>query len=149
VHWLGQVAVVPLPSEIDIANADPVRGGLLSVLHQGPAVLIADLSTTTFCGSCGVRTLVQVHRQAKAAGAAVRLVITARGILRVLAITGADQLMDIYPSVEAAAAAPAPPCAAPEPAPQGNADQHVAMPQDVPGLDVAVLDGGQPETAAP
>jgi anti-anti-sigma factor len=126
-QWLGQTAIVPLPAEIDIANAHAIGDRLLTVLREGPAVLIADMSSTTFCDSSGVRTLVQAYQQAKAASASLRLVVTARGVLRVLAISGADRLMDIYPSVAESVAAPA------------------AAAQDVPARD----DEGQPETASP
>jgi anti-sigma B factor antagonist len=104
----GQAAAVTLPAEIDIANADTVRDRLLAALGQDPAVLIADMSSTTFCDSAGVRTLVQVSQRTKAARTPFRVVVTARGVLRVLAISGADQLMDIYSDVAAATAAPAP-----------------------------------------
>jgi len=106
-HVPSQVAAVALPAEIDIANADPVRDRLLAALGQGLAVLIADMSSTTFCDSAGVRMLVQVSQRTRAARVAFRVVVTARGVLRVLAISGADQLMDIYPDVAQAAAAPA------------------------------------------
>jgi hypothetical protein len=48
VLWIGRTAVVSLPAEIDITNADQVREDLLSVLNQGAILLIADLSRTTF-----------------------------------------------------------------------------------------------------
>ena len=108
VHLQAQAVAVTLPAEIDIANADALRDRLLAALGQGPAVLIADMSSTTFCDSAGVRTLVQVSQRTRATRVAFRVVVTARGVLRVLAISGADQLMDIYSDVAAAVAAPAP-----------------------------------------
>lgn len=138
VQWRGQVAVVPLPGEIDIANADAVRDRLLVTLGEGPAVLIADMSTTTFCDSAGVRALVQVSQQTRAAGVGLRLAITARGIMRVLTISGADSLMEVYDSVTAAAGAPAP--ATPEQARRGQpAQEPPAGPEPA----------GEPETAVP
>ncbi len=107
-HWLGRAVAVTLPAEIDIANADAVRDRLLAALSQSPAVLIADMSSTTFCDSAGVRALVQVSQRTKAARAALRVVVTAHGVLRVLAISGADQLMDVYADIATAAIAPAP-----------------------------------------
>jgi len=59
VLWIGQAAAVTLPAEIDIGNADRVREDLLSVLNQGATLLIADLSTTTFCDSAGVGALAE------------------------------------------------------------------------------------------
>jgi anti-sigma B factor antagonist len=106
VQWLGLAAVVSMPAEIDMANANAIRDGLLAALDKGPPVLIADMTATTFCDSAGVRALVQVSRQTKTAGVALRLALTARGVLRVLSISGAATLLEIYSSVAAAAGAP-------------------------------------------
>jgi anti-sigma B factor antagonist len=153
VHLPGQAVAVTLPAEIDIANAEALRDRLLAALKEGPAVLIADMSSTTFCDSAGVRTLVQVSQRTRAARVAFRVVVTARGVLRVLAISGADQLMDIYTDVAAAAAAPAPgmpdqaqrPVTAPG---TGDAEQDpAAPPQGAPGK-AAEAEQGQPESTA-
>lgn len=106
VLWTGQAAVVALPAEIDITNADKVRGELLSVLNQGAAPLIADLSTTAFCDSAGVSALVRTFRRAAAADSEMRLVIGMPTVARILAITGVDRVLDIYPTVSAALAGP-------------------------------------------
>ena len=61
--WIGQVAVVTLPTEIDVTNADTVREDLLSVVNQGAVLLVADMSKTTFCDSAGVSALVRTFRR--------------------------------------------------------------------------------------
>jgi anti-sigma B factor antagonist len=101
VVWLSKVAVATLPVEIDIANADQVRDNLLSVLDRGAATLIVDMGGTTFCDSAGLNALVRAHKRATANGSKMRLVVSAPAVQRVLAITGVDHLMDIYPSVAA------------------------------------------------
>ena len=102
--WIGQAAAVTLPAEIDIGNADRVREDLLSVLNQGATLLIADLSTTTFCDSAGVSALARTFRRADANQSEMRLVVSTRAVQRVLALTGVDRMMDIYPSMTAALA---------------------------------------------
>jgi anti-sigma B factor antagonist len=101
VVWINKAAVITLPVEIDIANADLVRDDLLSILNRGAATLIVDMGGTTFCDSAGVNALVRAHKRATANGSTMRLVISAPAVGRVLAITGVDRLMDIYPSVAA------------------------------------------------
>jgi anti-sigma B factor antagonist len=101
VLWIGQAAVVTLPVEIDITNADQVREDLLSVVNQGTALLVADMSKTTFCDSAGVGALVRAFRRAQASNCSMRLVVRTVAVQRVLAITGVDRLLDIYPSVAA------------------------------------------------
>jgi anti-sigma B factor antagonist len=105
VLWIGRTAVMSLPVEIDITNADRVREDLLSVLNQGAVLLIADLSRTTFCDSAGVGALARSFRRAKASQSDMRLVVGTLAVQRVLALTGIDRLLDIYPSVAASLAA--------------------------------------------
>jgi len=107
VLWIGRAAVVSLPAEIDITNADQVREDLLSVLNQGAAVLVAELSKTTFCDSAGVSALVRSFRRAEASQSEMRLVIGTPAVRRVLSLTGIDRLLDIYPSMAAALEGPA------------------------------------------
>jgi anti-sigma B factor antagonist len=104
VVWLSKVAVVTLPVEIDIANADRVRDDLLSILNRGAATLIVDMGGTTFCDSAGVNALVRAHKRATANDSDMRLVVGAPAVRRVLDITGVDHLIDIYPSVAASLA---------------------------------------------
>jgi anti-anti-sigma factor len=109
VTWLGEAAVITLPEEIDIANSEQVREELLSLLNRGPAVLIVDMAETTFCDSAGVNALVRAHKRATANGAEIRLVVTSLGVQRVLAITGVDRLIPVYPSMTASLAEQAEP----------------------------------------
>ncbi len=102
--WIGQVAVVTLPAEIDVTNADVVREELAYVLNQGAALLIADLSRTSFCDSAGVSALVRTFRRAATSESSMRLVVSTPAVERVLSITGVDRLVDTFPSVAASLA---------------------------------------------
>jgi anti-sigma B factor antagonist len=104
VLWIGQVAVVTLPAEMDVTNAGTVGEELLAALNQGAALLIADLSTTRFCDSSGVSAMVRVFKQAAADGRAMRLVVSTPTVRRVLSIAGFDRLVDVFPSVAASLA---------------------------------------------
>jgi anti-sigma B factor antagonist len=104
VLWIGQVAVVTLPEEIDVTNAEMVREELLSVMNQGAVLLIADMSKTNFCDSAGVSALVRVFRRASSSASAMRMVVSTPAVQRVLSITGVDRLVDIFPSVAASLA---------------------------------------------
>lgn len=97
-------AVVTLPAEIDMANAECVGADLRAALTPGVTVVVADMTATTFCDSRGIRTLVLAHEQAAASGAALRLVVRGAGVLRVLALLGVDGLPAIYPSLQEALA---------------------------------------------
>jgi anti-sigma B factor antagonist len=87
-----------LPAEIDITNERLAEDELTSALGDGLAVLIADGTRTTFCASAGVSALIRTHRQAEAAGTQLRVVASA-SVRRILELTGADQVLDTYPSL--------------------------------------------------
>jgi anti-sigma B factor antagonist len=104
VLWIGQVAVVTLPEEIDVTIADTVQDELLAIMDAGAALLVADMSTTNFCDSAGVSALVRAFRRASASGNSMRLVVGTPTVQRVLSITGVDRLVDTFPSVAASLA---------------------------------------------
>jgi anti-sigma B factor antagonist len=101
-RWMGELAVVTVPAEIDATNASEVRQALRAAAGQNAAVLIIDMSGTTFCDSAGVQAIIATYNQAAAAHIQLRLVATA--VLRILTLVGVDQLVPIYPTLEAALA---------------------------------------------
>jgi anti-sigma B factor antagonist len=64
--------------------------------------VIADLTSTTFCDSLGARQLVLAHQDAKALGAQLRLALLSGNVRRVLELMGLDQVLLLYPTVQAA-----------------------------------------------
>lgn len=102
VRWVGPAAVVALPAEIDAGNADEIGQELLSAISLGAAVVVIDMSPTTFCDSAGVQAIITAYRHAAANRTQLRLVTAA--VLRILTLVGADQLVPIYPTLEAALA---------------------------------------------
>jgi anti-sigma B factor antagonist len=99
VLWVDNAAVVSAPAEIDVVNAGDVLGCLLTVIREGPAVLIVDLTATTFCDSAAVHTLVHAFKQARASGVELRLALGGPAVSRLLEITGVNQLIGTYPTV--------------------------------------------------
>jgi anti-sigma B factor antagonist len=97
----GPQAVITMPAEIDITNADQVRQALLAAVGQD-LVLIVDMTGTTFCDSAGVQAVIAAYRQAAATGTQLRLVATA--VLRIFTVIGADQMISVYPTLDAALA---------------------------------------------
>jgi anti-anti-sigma factor len=94
---------------------------LLSALGLGAAVVVIDMSATTFCDSAGVQAIITAYRHAAANGTQLRLVATT--MLRILALVGADQLVPIYPTLDAALA-DAPPAQASMPDPGYEPGHH-------------------------
>jgi anti-sigma B factor antagonist len=107
IQWAGPLAVVTLPAEIDICNADQIEDTLLAVLNRDVATLVVDMTRTTFCSCAGASVMARAHRRAAANRAQVRVAARAPIVRRVFAITGVDRLVPIFETVDAAVAAPA------------------------------------------
>jgi anti-anti-sigma regulatory factor len=67
--------MVRLPAEIDSSNADHVRQQLCTALTPGVRIVVADLTTTTFCDVAGVRGLARARAYAAARNTELRLAV--------------------------------------------------------------------------
>ena len=105
VRWTGQQAVVAFPEEVDVSNAGQIREELLSVINRGAAVLIADMTDTVACDHAGVDAIGRVYQRALVSGTELRLVVGSEIVRRVLAMSGVDRVVSIYPFVAASLAA--------------------------------------------
>jgi anti-anti-sigma factor len=97
-------AVVRLPAEIDMTNADQVEADLLAAVAPEVTTVVADMTATAFCDVRGVRGLVQAQKRAAASGAELRLAVPSATVSRVMTILGADAVLAIYPGLEQALA---------------------------------------------
>jgi anti-anti-sigma regulatory factor len=90
---------------------------VLAAAAHRKGLFVVDMTRTTFCNSAGLGVLVQAHQRAVADGGELRLVIPASALmLRVFAVTGLDQLIPSFTSLDKALA-PAPTAVPTEPAP--------------------------------
>jgi anti-sigma B factor antagonist len=98
--------IVVLPTEIDVTNSEEVLHKLSAALAPGVTLLIADLTSTAFCDTSGVRALVSAQERATAADARLRVAVSPGGsVRRVLELTGLIRLLTVYPSVHEAMSA--------------------------------------------
>ena len=102
VHGAGPRGVITMPTEIDATNAGQIRQALVSALGHDVAVLVVDMIATTFCDSAGVQAIIAARNEAATTGTHLRLAAT--DALRILTLVGVDQLIPIYPTLEAALA---------------------------------------------
>ena len=98
------VPVVTAPEEVDLTNVPGLRAALLEAAAAGPPALVVDMTGTRFCDSAGLRVLVDAHKRALAAGGALLLAVPAAAVLRVLEITGIDQVIPSFASLDEAMA---------------------------------------------
>jgi anti-sigma B factor antagonist len=100
VEMVRGVPVVTAPEEVDITNADWLRSALLEAAEHG--TLVVDMTRTQFCDTAGLHALVGAYKRATAEGSEVVLVTTGAAVLRILAITGLDQVIPHFTSLEEA-----------------------------------------------
>jgi anti-sigma B factor antagonist len=98
------IRVITLPPHLDMTNADQVRDDLIQAL-DGRGALAADMTATLYCTLEGLQALLAAHVAAAAAGAQLRIAAVSPQVRRRLQLTGADQVLHLYPSLDAALAA--------------------------------------------
>ena len=102
---LSRPVVVELPGEIDMTNAERVAAQLSDSFVPGVRVVVADLTATSFCDSSRNPRLTLLHQKAAESGARLHLAVAAGGpVSRVLDLMDLTGVLNVYPSVEAAAA---------------------------------------------
>lgn len=102
VQWAGTSALVRLPPEIDISNAGTIGADLQAVLRRGALSVFVDMSTTMFCDCAGVSALIGAYLLAQEREAEFRLILDAPAVRRILELTGADQFIDVHPTMSSA-----------------------------------------------
>jgi anti-anti-sigma factor len=99
------VVVVRLAAEIDLTNREQVYDRLYAAFARGAAVVVADLTVTSFCDCGSLRRLLAVQHRAAAQGNQLRLVIPPGSpVRRVADLTELDGQLSIYSSVREATA---------------------------------------------
>jgi anti-sigma B factor antagonist len=93
--------VVVLAAEIDVTNSDEAYRQLAAALAQGAPVVIADMTSTTFCDSSGVHAIMRAHEQATAQDVVLRVAVSPGGsVRRVLQLTGAVMVVPVFSTVQ-------------------------------------------------
>jgi anti-sigma B factor antagonist len=101
-------SVVTLPIELDQANAYAVRELLTAKLAPG-GLVIADMTSTTFCDSAGVGAVVHAWQRSNAQGCDLRLLaLPGSHVLRIFGLLGLDKALPIYHSLGEALAGSVP-----------------------------------------
>ncbi|KOV85591.1 hypothetical protein ADL03_14630 [Nocardia sp. NRRL S-836] len=103
-HDCDGVAVTEVSGEVD-NSAHLVLDEIRAQLSSQPAALVLDLRAVTYFGSSGLMALVSSHQQAERAEARLLVVADQRSVLRPLAVTQVDQLVEVHPDVATAVAA--------------------------------------------
>jgi len=102
VEVVGGVPVVIAPEEIDITNAASLRAALLDAASDGHRRFVVDMTRTRFCDASGVHALAAAHQRALEEDRQLLLAVSGPAVLRVLAITGIDQIIPRFATLDEA-----------------------------------------------
>jgi anti-sigma B factor antagonist len=99
-----EMALVKLPVTVDCANIRMVMDSLASALAGRPSVLVVDGSEMEFCDCAGISALVCTGRWAASIGTRLRVVVASQLVHRVIELTSADEVLDVYATMHDALA---------------------------------------------
>ncbi len=106
---VGELLVLELRGEHDIASAPELRSAFEAALGEHPGV-VADLTPASFIDSTVLGVLLGAREQARERGRGFAVLLQADGELavrRIIEVTGLAPILPVHETVEAAAAAAA------------------------------------------
>jgi anti-anti-sigma factor len=99
----GQIDIVRVRGEIDLASAQKLRSRLDALIGSGRHIIV-NLNEVTYTEACGVRVLAEAYVQAKSLNQRLVLVAPSPMMRRVLKMLEFDRAIPIFESVEDASA---------------------------------------------
>jgi anti-sigma B factor antagonist len=98
----GDVVVLALSGELDIARTPRLRVAINEVLRARPAALVVDLCQVSFIDSTALALLLNAQRRATQHGIALRLACNVATTLELLKLTRLDREFETHKSRRAA-----------------------------------------------
>ncbi|MEV5146153.1 STAS domain-containing protein [Streptomyces sp. NPDC052727] len=90
--------LVTVVGDLDLHTASHLADALQPLLLTGGHSVLVDLSDVAFLDSTGLTCLIAVYRTARSTGARLALIAPSERVRRMLALTGADQVLHSYAS---------------------------------------------------
>ena len=95
---IGQVLILGLAGDIDLAGAKIFRERIVQVLDRGEQALLIDFTDVTYINSTGLSVLILAANRMGGASGKLALTGVTDSIQRVLKITGLTSLFTILPT---------------------------------------------------
>jgi anti-sigma B factor antagonist len=99
---VGEIAVLALSGELDLAAAPALRERLAEVRATGARGLVLDMAEVTFLDSSALRELLSAEAALRAAGASLVLATVRPPVERLLELTRTTGMLHVAPTLEAA-----------------------------------------------
>jgi len=94
--------IVTVEGELDLATADGLYRRGRAAIGRHARLLLLDLTGVSFCDSCGLNAFVRIANEADAVGCRYGLVAPQPIVAKVLRITGLDQRLPIFLTIDEA-----------------------------------------------
>ncbi|MEU7061902.1 STAS domain-containing protein [Streptomyces sp. NPDC046197] len=97
----GDLAVAAVRGVLDLHTTPALHEqatGLLNTHRE----LVLDLSGVGFCDSSGLNTLLRLHRHAQTAGGTLALACIPDQVMRLLTLTGASSVLEVFTTTDEA-----------------------------------------------
>jgi anti-sigma B factor antagonist len=99
----GPFRLVELVGEADLTSRQ-LKDVLDAEVAAGPALLVVDMSRLTFMDAGALQVILAAWRRLREAGGVMVLASPSGPVRRILELTGADELVGVYGTVQEAAA---------------------------------------------
>ena len=99
----GDVAVLAVSGEVDVATVPRLREQLHGLVASGTPRIVVDLDAVDFLDSTGLGVLVGALKRVRANGGELALVCTAPRIRKVFEVTGLTKVFALFDTVDEAA----------------------------------------------
>jgi anti-sigma B factor antagonist len=93
-------AVVAVAGEIDVYTSPSLQERLVEVLKDETSSIVLDLSQVTFLDSTGLGVLITALKRCRSAGGDLVLVTAQANVLKVLEITGLNDVFQVRDSLD-------------------------------------------------
>jgi anti-sigma B factor antagonist len=100
----GDRMVLTVDGEVDLNTAPQLKERIHELIAQGHSNLVVDLEGVEFMDSTGLSALVSGLMRTSESGGGLSVVCTRPQVLRLLGLTGLDQVLKVHSSVAEAVA---------------------------------------------
>ena len=101
-HDDGDAVVIAAAGIVDMAAAPALADQVGAILRRRPGTLVVDFSGVTFLATAGMSVLMEASRKCEELSIPFRVVAHGPVTAKPMELLGIDDLLDIYPTVDAA-----------------------------------------------
>ncbi|MDP9028720.1 MAG: STAS domain-containing protein [Actinomycetota bacterium] len=99
-----RTAVIAVSGRLNAINVAELRSAVASAVDEGWVRIVLELRGVEFIDSSGLGGVISGLKCARQAGGDLRLVAPTAQVMMILHLTNLDQILSVYPTIEAACA---------------------------------------------